>query len=1017
MPPPQAAFDDGGVDSPPCTAQAPHGETPAKVPRRRELPWEAAAGGGAAAGAAVVAPPSGDGWLAKRPAPPGDGSGQKASKPQPKAKRKSTAARKQEPPSDNDGLRPTPNPGAIAAPSALPASLDRALLPFQRAGVAFAVRRGGRALIGDDMGLGKTIQAIATCCAFRDDWPVLIVAPNSVRLVWADELERWVPDIGPGGVNVIQTGSDVHSLKQGSASFHIVTYGLLARASPVRNFIREQVRFKMIVIDESHMMKNRNALRTRELMHVVKDCNRVILLSGTPALARPLELYTQVEAVSPGMFASYTAFTSRYCNAKWTPWGIDLSGASHLDELHSKLRSVMVRRLKADVLEELPSKRRQRVQLEIGESASEACVKMKEELQNCGEDDQWERRMLVKSLYTESAVAKADAVGEYVEDLINGGCKFLVFAHHRTMMDALEQVAVRCKVGYIRIDGSVPSTERQRQTALFQSDPTVRVAILGLMAAGVGITLTAASTVVFAELHWTPGILVQAEDRAHRIGQKSSVNVHYLVATGTIDDIIWPSVAHKVEVVSTMCDGRRSYLVAKLASADATKGEVADPQAATALAAGAGDDEGAIDVDDLVAISTSRAPAKAEAERRGGEARGSSYSVLSMLQGRGPKKGGSSKWACGSCTTRNSEDAEACTECGAERVAAPAAALPKRGALVHASTKEGADADAIEEASGAEEQEEDLGTNLAFCVTRTTGRVHLLDAEGRPLAVNFKLGDWETVRQKGDFPEGSVLREEGEQRAVDRFLREWASLRPTEQRQLMDQTLRLPIRGHLQKRILAAAAARSTQRRAGRPPAPKAPVGEEAAAACQWCGGPRAEADAESAYCSRSCEEKDRVRSDPAFARKLLFSQEKGVCRMCGLDAHALFERVVKMSPPERHQELLRAGFTLSTPLLERPTEGMMWQADHIKPVAEGGGEADLTNLRTLCTVCHARETKRLHGRLKCAAWAGNSSDIRDCVKRAAGAADGDGAKRRRMSRKGAPPGGGPALPVVIDVE
>ena len=93
-------------------------------------------------------------------------------------------------------------------------------MPFQRAGVAFAIRRGGRVLIGDDMGLGKTIQAIATCCAFRGDWPVLVVVPNSVRFVWADELERWIPDLGPFGVNVVKSSSDVAGLTNENARFH-----------------------------------------------------------------------------------------------------------------------------------------------------------------------------------------------------------------------------------------------------------------------------------------------------------------------------------------------------------------------------------------------------------------------------------------------------------------------------------------------------------------------------------------------------------------------------------------------------------------------------------------------------------------------------------------------------------------------------------------------------------------------------------------------------------------------------
>merc|ERR1719464_921127 len=100
-------------------------------------------------------------------------------------------------------------------------------------------------------------------------------------------------------------------------------------------------------------MKNRTAQRTRELLQLVRAASRVLLLSGTPALARPVELYTQIEAVEPSLFGSFTAFANRYCAPKWTPWGQDLNGASNLEELHANLRRVMVRRLKADVLDEL----------------------------------------------------------------------------------------------------------------------------------------------------------------------------------------------------------------------------------------------------------------------------------------------------------------------------------------------------------------------------------------------------------------------------------------------------------------------------------------------------------------------------------------------------------------------------------------------------------------------------------------------------------------------------------------
>merc|ERR1719160_1585490 len=121
-------------------------------------------------------------------------------------------------------------------------------------------------------------------------------------------------------------------------------------------------------------------------------------------------------------------------------------------------------------------------------------------------------------------------------------------------------------------------------------------------------------------------------------------------------------------------------------------------------------------------------------------------------------------------------------------------------------------------------------------------------------------------------------------------------------------------------------------------------------------------------------------------ARDQVAAVEKGVCRICGLDARGLYERVKVMAPPERHQELLKAGFKVTSALTERPNEGMFWQADHIVPVAEGGGEADLSNIRTLCTICHQKETKNLHHRLKTAGWGKGTQDLMTSMRLAANA-------------------------------
>ena len=148
----------------------------------------------------------------------------------------------------------------------------------------------------------------------------------------------------------------------------------------------------------------------------------------------------------------------------------------------------------------------------------------------------FEARTLLMQAYQASGIAKASAVCEYVLDWLRGSGtqKVLIFAHHKGVLDSLEvAVAKELKgAGHIRIDGSVSSQDRATRVNKFQTCSKIRVAILSMTAAGVGLTLTAASSVMFAELHWTPGVLAQAEDRCHRIGQRNAVNVLYLVCEG-----------------------------------------------------------------------------------------------------------------------------------------------------------------------------------------------------------------------------------------------------------------------------------------------------------------------------------------------------------------------------------------------------------------------------------------------------------------------------------------------------
>ncbi|KAK9934176.1 hypothetical protein M0R45_021328 [Rubus argutus] len=223
------------------------------------------------------------------------------------------------------------------------------------------------------------------------------------------------------------------------------------------------------------------------------------LLSGTPALSRSIELFKQLEALYPDVYKNVHEYGKRYC--KGGTFGI-YQGASNHEELHNLMKATaMIRRLKNDVLSELPVKRRQQVFLDLAER------------------DMKQINALFCEIDTDSAEAKIPAVLDYLGTVIEAGYKFLVFAHHQSMIDAIHQFLLKKKVGCIRIDGSIPTVERQAYVTEFQEKDSVKAAVLSIKAGGIGLTLTAASTVIFAELLWTPGDLIQAEDRAHRIGQ------------------------------------------------------------------------------------------------------------------------------------------------------------------------------------------------------------------------------------------------------------------------------------------------------------------------------------------------------------------------------------------------------------------------------------------------------------------------------------------------------------------
>ncbi|XP_061648113.1 SWI/SNF-related matrix-associated actin-dependent regulator of chromatin subfamily A-like protein 1 isoform X2 [Phyllopteryx taeniolatus] len=424
-------------------------------------------------------------------------------------------------------------------------AITSSLMPFQMEGVNYAVSKQGRLLLADDMGLGKTVQAICIAAYYRKEWPVLVVAPSSVRFTWAESFRRWLPSLSPDSINVVVKAKD--NLRAGLVN--IVSYDLLSRMD-------KQLPgnpFNVLIMDESHFLKNIKTARCKAALPLLKTAKRVILLSGTPAMSRPAELYTQILAVRPTLFPRFHEFGLRYCGAKQLAWGWDYSGSSHLGELKLLLsESLMLRRLKSDVLSQLPSKQRKVVTVTIDGISNRTKAALSAAAMELarGHQNKRDEKEVLLIFYNHTAEAKLQAITEYINDMLECGReKFLVFAHHKLVLDHITSELVKKDVSFIRIDGSTPSSERQHLCDKFQYSGKKCVAVLSITAANMGLTLHAADLVIFAELFWNPGVLIQAEDRVHRIGQTNNVNIHYLVAKGTVDDHLWPMIQAKMQVL------------------------------------------------------------------------------------------------------------------------------------------------------------------------------------------------------------------------------------------------------------------------------------------------------------------------------------------------------------------------------------------------------------------------------------------------------------------------------------
>lgn len=430
-----------------------------------------------------------------------------------------------------------------------------AAFPYQKEVVYDIEDFNGRSLCSLDMGLGKTLISLWLLKRERiDSFPAIVVCPASIKYQWEREAIR----VGIRPTVLEGQKAFKEGRKMDVPRLTIINYDILRFWLPV--LLKRK--FKTIIFDECQYLLNRRSQRTKACTALGRVAKHVIALSGTPLVNRPAELWPTLHILRPDIYSSFWSFAQRFCKPRRTPWGWSYDGASNLDILHSTLRrTCMVRRLKTEVLKDLPEKMRCVVPVEISDRKEYELARddfmgwlKQRQADRVVSASRAQQLTQIGYLLRLCAKLKFRAVAEWCNKFLDETDeKLVIFAVHTKMIEALNRRVEGNR--HVIVDGSVTGRDRKIAVDQFQRDPRTRVFIGNIKAAGVGLNLTAANTVAFAELYWRPGDHTQAEDRCHRIGTVKTVWAYYLTAANTIEEKLAKIIQEKQQVIRTVLDG------------------------------------------------------------------------------------------------------------------------------------------------------------------------------------------------------------------------------------------------------------------------------------------------------------------------------------------------------------------------------------------------------------------------------------------------------------------------------
>ena len=403
-------------------------------------------------------------------------------------------------------------------------------------------------ILADDMGLGKTTSTIIASLEMGAK-KILIICPASLKINWQREYQLYSEK-----TSYVCEGKNYSE----ESDIVIMNYDIIKNfhdSKDRKNSIIIKSNFDLVIIDEAHYIQNVQAQRTKLINDLVRDIDRLWLLTGTPMTSRPINYFNLLSLVDSPVAKNWMAYVVRYCSGYQFRVGPrkvwNVMGASNLEELRDRTGATVLRRLKEDVLD-LPEKIITPVYLRLRSKLYEEVMgdyynwyeKNPEESKNLS--IQFTKLTQVRQVIAEE---KTQHTIELAENIVEQGKKVIIFCN---FTKSLETIVNHFGKSAVRLDGSMNKTQRQDSVDRFQEDDNVKVFVGNIKAAGVGITLTAAEAVIMNDLSFLPSDHSQSEDRAYRYGQKNNVLVYYPIFENTIEGIIYDILNNKKRIIATV---------------------------------------------------------------------------------------------------------------------------------------------------------------------------------------------------------------------------------------------------------------------------------------------------------------------------------------------------------------------------------------------------------------------------------------------------------------------------------